>query len=377
MEETVPLGDDRRSLVTRAPVASTTVLRVLANNKYYIPSSGLHSQALLMGSESGPFRIEGCASENGVSIDTNVVTVSSSTESVTFRLPTGRVTADELVRIFRQGFSDIIVSNEDGYLVFLDAASIGSESRIRVDGRGSSSIGFVHQRAAKGHQVYPPWRLNPRPDTLPLVNRGGEFDTTARYVQFSEQVKSNPVFKVTYAAPVERCPRCRATFVENDWRFDVPGNLVTITNEDLLYQAALKILLTRRGSNPYHTSYGSKIIDRVGTKAVGATAALIQEDVRTALSRMQGLQAGQAKYQEVSQKERLYAVMSVNVSPHNTDPTAFLVDVVVSNSTGQPVQLSVVFSVPGAIALAGSNNLSLGLDTTGLTDEQSRRLLNG
>jgi len=51
------------------------------------------------------------------------------------------------------------------------------------------------------------------------------------------------------------------------------------------------------------------------------------------------------------------------------------VDVVVSNNTGQPVKLSIVFSVPGAVALAGSNNLSLGLDTTGLTPAESTRFL--
>ena len=103
-------------------------------------------------------------------------------------------------------------------------------------------------------------------------------------------------------------------------------------------------------------------------------AQAIHEDVRTALGRMQALQKQQAKYQRVSLKERLYAIMSVEVLPHETDQTAFLVDVVVSNGTGEPVRLTIVFSVPGAVALAGTNNLTLGLDTTGLTVEESRRV---
>ena len=48
-----------------------------------------------------------------------------------------------------------------------------------------------------------------------------------------------------------------------------------------------------------------------------------------------------------------------------------------SNGSAEPIRLSIVFSVPGAIALAGTNNLTLGLDTTGLTDAQSRLVFGG
>jgi len=74
----------------------------------------------------------------------------------------------------------------------------------------------------------------------------------------------------------------------------------------------------------------------------------------------------------VSLKERLYSVLAVEVLQHKNDPTTFLVDVVVTNGTGVPVSLSIVFAVPGAVALAGTNNLTLGLETTGLNAEQAR-----
>jgi phage baseplate assembly protein W len=149
-------------------------------------------------------------------------------------------------------------------------------------------------------------------------------------------------------------------------RFNVQGEPLLIENENLLYQAALKILLTRKGSNPFHTQYGSQIMSRIGNKAVGAVAMLINEDVRTALANMQAYQAAQAKYQIVTAKERLYSIQSVNVYPHDSDPTAFMVDIVVSNASGEPISLTIVFTVPGAVALAGSNGLSLGIETTGL-----------
>lgn len=375
IEEPVALGSDRRSLIPTAPVGNTNLLRVIANNEFYIPPSGLHSQAELKGSTSGPFNITGCVATNGVTIDTNVITVTSSTESKTFRLPTGsRVQTDALVRVFRAGFTDIIVVNEGGYLVFSDVANIGRESRITVSGRAAESIGFGGQRSARGNEVYPGWVLAQREDVLPAVNRNGQVIGYARYPKFVKVVRLDPTFKVTYASTPDRCPRCRATYIENDWRFDPQGDPITIVNEDLLYQAALKILLTERGSNPFHTAYGSRLLSRIGAKAIGATATLIREDVLTSLQRMQALQGQQAKYQQVAIRERLANIISVEVRPHQADQTAFLVDVVVSNASGQPVQLSVVFSVPGAVALAGTNNLSLGLETTGLTPAESRRI---
>jgi len=163
-------------------------------------------------------------------------------------------------------------------------------------------------------------------------------------------------------------------FIENDIRFNIQGNVIVIRDENLLYQAALKILQTRIRSNPFQAFYGSSIVSRIGTKAVGATATLLTEDVQMALRNLQSLQTAQAKYQAVTAKERLYTVSSVNVTQSQDDLTVFLVDVVVLNASNQPVSISIVFSVPGVVALAGSNGLSLGLDYAGLTQVQSNSM---
>ena len=173
----------------------------------------------------------------------------------------------------------------------------------------------------------------------------------------------------------ERCPRCQATYVENDYRFDVAGEVITIENENLLYQACLKAILTIRGSNPYHPGYGSTLLSRIGSKQVRATAASLKEDVINTLSRVQSVQNGQRKFQQVQDRERLYRINTVTVRPSGDDPTVFFLDVSVTNGTGQPVQLSIVYSAPGAVALAGSNGQVLGLETTGLSRAQSQRFL--
>lgn len=376
MEEHVLLGSDRRSLPTRQPVAASGSVRIQVvsasearrvrmgdnlvtdpEDSFYLPSSGLLSVAQITGAFSGPFSLNHC--------ETTDLTITSSQETVTLTLPQrNSITAKQVVDAVTPLVDTIVAESIDSRLVFSDAATVGQSSRIKVSGTAAAPLGFEGQTGARGAVIFPPWKLITRQDTI-----------TNRYPQFLDRVKQTANFRVTYTVPVERCLRCGATFVENDYRFDIRGEPLLIENEDLLYQAALKILLTGRGSNPFHPFYGSQLKSRIGSKAVGFVTTLINEDVRTALLNMQKLQSGQAKAQPVSSKERLFQILSVNVTPHADDPTAFRVDVVVTNGSGQPISLKIVFTVPGAIALQGSNGLSLGLDTTGLTRDESRRLL--
>ena len=141
--------------------------------------------------------------------------------------------------------------------------------------------------------------------------------------------------------------------------------------ENLLYQACLKAILTVKGSNPYHPGYGSSIMSRIGQKNNLLAASQIKEDIVKALSSIQNLQNGQMKYQQVTDKERLYRVSSVNVS-NTQDPTVFLVDVVVVNGSNKPVSISITYTAPGAVALAGSNGGSLGTEAVG-----TQRILTG
>lgn len=354
LEEVVSLGSDRRSLVPKAPVASANVVRVLINDEAYVPPTGLHAQAQISGAFPGAFRVASCD---------RTFTVRGSTESATVTLPVGRVTADVVAGLLRNALSDVAVEVVRGHVVLTDAGAIGTASTLFVEGSAAASLGFTVQTGARGRQVYPGWRLASAPDRI-----------LGRYPQFVSQIKADPIFKLTYVAEPRYCPRCSATYVENDYRFDLQGEAVLVQDADLLYQAALKILLTQVRSNPYFPSYGSAIMSRIGAKAVGAVSSLIVADVQTALANLQAQQQAQARRQVLSAKERLYSVSSVRVTPNPTDPTVFALDVVVTNASNQPVALSVVFTVPGAVALTGSNGLSLGLDTTGLSADQIARL---
>ena len=105
---------------------------------------------------------------------------------------------------------------------------------------------------------------------------------------------------------------------------------------------------------------------RIGGKIIGAAAQQIKEDVMSALMMVKNIQKRQRNFQVVSLKETLYSVSYINVSPSPDDPTLYFVDVTVVNASNQRVSLSIAYTAPGAVALTGSNGLSLGTNKVGL-----------
>ena len=70
---------------------------------------------------------------------------------------------------------------------------------------------------------------------------------------------------------------------------------------------------------------------------------------------MQVVQQKQAKFQSVTLKETLYKIDYVDVRPHENDPTTFLVDLAVRNASNKLINLSIVFTVPGAVSFVSKN----------------------
>lgn len=370
VEEVVVLDADRRSLFLRQPVAASGQVRLMVNDDtgLFIPQAGLYSAAILTSSVSGPYDI--LPNE-----DVFTVAASGGSETLSFGAKTStiRLTTDQVLqRIQRAKWQHVEARNENGYLILVDVAGVGPNAFVKVSGTAAGALGFgqpglaAHQYVAYGRQIYPAWDLYLRPDTI-----------TNRYPRFRERLRNNPMIKATYAVPVQRCRRCGATFVENDFRYNAQGNMILIQNEDLLYQAALKILLTDRGSNPFFPNYGTTIRERIGTKALSGVASVLSEDVRRSLAQVQAYQTQQARYQQVTFKERLYSVLSVDVKRHAQDPSTFMIEVTVQNASGKPIELNIVFTVPEVVALMGSNGLMLGTEAAGLGTGEARRIFAG
>ncbi len=377
IEEPVTLGRDRQLLQTLSAVAGAGSVRILVNDSVYVPPGGLLSQAFLASTQPAPYQIQRCGGLAGP--DNNLIKITTGSGAISVRLPEGgRVSLSSIQRTLRlSGANDLVVIGEkNGALSLTEKQDAGPSSFIRVSGGGAEALGFL-QKGSRGAQVYPSWSLTARQDINPTTVPTGVVVVPARFPRFNEPLRGNPTLKVTYTAMPERCPRCRARYVENDYRFDPTGEVITIMNEDLLQQACLKAILTVRGSNPFHPGYGSLITTRIGRKIVGASAALVKEDVIGALNQVMQLQRGQRKYQSVRSREMLFSIDSVQVRPSPQDPTIFFVDVRVRNASNRPINLTTVFTVPGTIALSGTNNLPLGLDAAGATSPQIRRFLQG
>ena len=304
----------------------------------------------------------------------NVLRIQTSVDTTDVEIPVGsRVSVGEVIRAIRaSGTQAVVGTSASNALILADPNSVGTKSFLRISRADNgpetigvvAAVGFENQRGARGTMVYPPWQLYTRQDVYPTTMQTGRFPVKARYPRFTAPLKGNPTFKVSYVSFPERCPRCQGTYVENDYRFNKGGDVITIDNENLLYQACLKMLLTELRSNPYHPQYGSDIMKMIGMKRSGVAATLIQQQVQEALEKVQNLQNGQRNFQRGTDRERLYAVNSVQVTSPGVDPTAFNVQVVVTNASQQRIPISIAFSVPGAVALAGSTGSPLGAQPT-------------
>jgi len=217
-----------------------------------------------------------------------------------------------------------------------------SYRRLELGGSGLSSLGFRSQKyVVKSRELFPSWKL---------VKQSGSIGYK---IQTSRVVATESILKISYTTEKSYCRRCEGTGVENDLRFGDDGNMKMVGGYDLLYQRVAKILLTERGSNPYHLFYGSTADRLIGQKVSAGVISSLKESVRDALDTHISIETQQAKVQEMSSEERLLRVRSVDVSMVGDDETSYLVRVSVESFSSKVVNINVVFAVPGSIPLDG------------------------
>lgn len=348
VDEPVTLAADRRRLITQRPVAGTGALSLRANDRFLVgPAVGLSVAAAVTGERGGPFIF---------TRDTAELTVTTPAGAVEVRWAAGYQTsaqvAERLTAAARGSFE--VTVEASGALTLEDRAGpSGPGSRIALAGPARAALGFARQWGGAGRRWVPAWGVAALEGTGPGAEGGYQ-------VVFTEPVMAAPRFTLTYSVEPELCFRCRGTGVENDIRYDSRGAVRTVSGYDLLYQSCLKIILTELGSNPNYLWYGSALAGRIGAKSGPGTRAAISASVRKALENLQALQTVQSKYQLVAAAERLYAIDRIDVDVDPRDPTVYYVTAAVRSYSSEPVELTVVYSVPGTFALAGTNGLALG-----------------
>jgi len=361
MEEVGQLDTDNRTVIVSSPIVSETSTIVLINNELYIPQQGLYSQAYLTSSSKGPYNIEPCTGLIGP--DGNLLIVQTPKGMVQVRLPEGkRLSLLQVQKFLRLSpVNDYVeVVDYNGALALQEKHYLGESSFVRVSGKGAEALGFI-QKGARGKTLYPSWELVKDETLIPYQSNPRRVST--KRLRFTSPINTNPSIKLSYTTEPSVCVRCQGTYVENDYRFNPQGEILTIQNENLLIQACIKMVLTEKGSNVFHFGYGTNVMTRVGRKVVSSVVQDIKEDIIKGLQKIQNIQRKQRQYQDVNAKEFLYSIDAVEVYPDQYDVTKYFIDVVLRNGSNEPVSISITYTAPGAIALAGSNGLSLGTQT--------------
>lgn len=334
------LSDDRQTIVTRSSIASDASISILINDSFFVPRSGLYSNAELHSSFPGPFVIRKTS---------NVLRIESNSDILDLILPISKLDTDDIAKIINDsGSNSIMAKNYNGHLVLFETKETGRESKISVSGNSVDNLGFL-QNQNFGKMVFPGWR------TISSLTPDRK-----RIIKFDSPIKSDPIIKLNYMMESDKCLRCNGSLTENDWTPDGHGDIVTIDNENLLYQASMKMMLTTKGSNPFHGWYGTDIKSRIGTKITGTLVSVLKEDIKKAILYIQKMQREQAKYQVVSFKERLYRINSIDVKQHENNPSMFLIDVNVQNASRENVNISIVFTVPGVLSTNVPKNITMG-----------------
>lgn len=322
---------------------------VIVNDTILIPSSGLYAQAYLKSSLSGPFKLNKRET---------LFTIKTATETVSINLPYNiLISTDDIIYEIRKVAKNIIASNINGFLSLLDIGSLNASSYLKVSGTAIEKLGFI-RIGSKGKQIYPSWNLV---DTPGLTS-----SRPNRFVRFSDLIKTNPVFKITYLTVPQECTRCRGTGIENDMVYDSSGDVILISDENLLTQAILKIILTQKGSNPFFLWYGSNMQSLIGSKALKSVENALNQDISNAINNFKQIQTEQARYQYISARQRLYQIISVNVTQSKENPSLYRLDIVVSNASREAIPISIVYTVGDVITLPGSNGLTLNFERSGL-----------
>lgn len=353
-EERVSLGSDRRTLATDKPIAGTGLFQMMLNDQYIVsPATGVRSSAALSSAKAQPYLVTPGLSD---------FTIRTQARTLPLTLPTGYQSATTIANLINDAVYNpaerpfLVASATSGILTLTENLTSGADSQVRISGNASSGLGFLDQVGAVGRQVVPSFHLY----SVTLEDESGVPFNEGYNVVFDAPVRPNYYFSITYSVFPNSCLRCRGTEVENDFRFGDLGTPLLIVDENLLYQSCLKILLTELKSNIYYPWYGADLVGQIGSKSNPATANNIQQTIRTALSNLQNQQAQQSKYQRITPKERLYSVDQVSVRQAPNDPTVFLVDVTVRNYSFEPINITIVYTAPGAYALPGTNRLTLG-----------------
>jgi hypothetical protein len=347
LDETLYLDSTSQIIRPIKPIASTDSVVVRLNGLLEIPSYGVANPVQVIGTGIGPFNIKA-----GVN-DTLVVKVNQGPPQTVVVPASAQMPAAQLAGYLNFGLTGVQFNVVNGVQLQMQSAGEGYASTIWIDAASTvaGTIGLLTSHLYRGVDVYPGWSLVLDPTSLPQL--------PYRMVFFDMPLRSVGDFvELSYNTVQNQCRRCGGTGVENDWRYGFNGDTGEVRDEALLIQEIQKIMFTIRGTNPFHTWYGTTLTDSIGKKITFGNFLqnLIVSDITTAFNRWQSIKTQQQNVvrQYVSDKEFPYRLLSVQLQQSTQDPTVIYVNITIQNRSTQPIQISRGLKLPQPLDLLGS-----------------------
>ncbi len=347
IDETLYVDSTRQIVRPIKPIATLDSVNLRLNGLLDIPSEGVFLPVSVQGSGIGPFNIK-----TGVN-DTLVVKVNQGPAQTVTVPASAQMPADKLAGFLNFGLTGVQFSVVNNTYLQMTSASVGYPATVWVDAASTvaSTIGLLTNHLYRGVNVNPGWSLVLDPQSLPQL--------PYRMVFFDAPLKSIGDFvELSYNTVQNQCRRCGGTGVEDDWRYGFTGDTGEVRDEALLIQEIEKIMFTVRGTNPFHTWYGTTLTETVGKKlAMGNFVQnLIVTDITTTFNRWQSIKTQQQNVvrQFVSDKEFPFRLLSVQIQQSTQDPTVIYVIATVQNRSTQPIQISRGLKLPQPLDLLGS-----------------------
>lgn len=346
VDETLYVGDDLRTVRPLRPIASANSVSLRINGAISVPSAGVYAPASTVGNRNGPFSIQ-----TGVS-DTLTLQVNSGEVQTAVLPATNRLQASRIVDMLNAQFKDLAFSVVGGK-IGLQSGAMGPGATVFVHESSTLAtlLGIPVKRLYRGRVITPGWTLVNDPLTLN--------DRPTRLIIFDDLLKgTNNFVEITYSTIRQECRRCGGLGIENDWRYNLKGEVSQVRDEALLIQELQKDFYTLMGTNPFHTWYGTNLLDVVGKKlaAGGLVQNMIISDITQAFARWQSIKRQQEGKvgQAVSDAEFPYHLLSVNLQQSTADPTVVFVKIVVQNRAMKQIELERGLRLPMPLDLMGS-----------------------
>ena len=350
-QEALSLSADRMTIRPARPISNSASVRVLLNNEIPVPSSGAWIPAKVFGSRRGPFTFTSGVN-NILQVKVNQGDVQTATLPTSFQMG-----AVQVANRLNQQLQGVVFSVANDTLRIATQESGPQASVFLVSNSTAAPVfGFMTNREFRGQQLAPGWTLVSDPSTLS--------DRPTRLIVFDEPLPSMSNFvEIDYTTIKEECRRCGGSGYESDWRYDVNGDLVEIRDEGLLVQELQKNFYTLRGSNQFHTWYGTGIIEAIGKKlsAGGFAQNLVVADIHQAFNRWQDIKRQQEEKlgQLVTDREYPFRLLSVNLEQSTQDQTVIFVSITVQNRSSEPIQLTRGLRIPQNLQITGSSRQTL------------------